>query len=30
LSSKDEEKLEKLLNALEEDDDVDSVYHNAD
>ena len=29
LSAEDEEKLQRLLDALEDDDDVDSVYHNA-
>jgi YebC/PmpR family DNA-binding regulatory protein len=29
LSEQDEEKLQKLIDALEEDDDVDAVYHNA-
>ena len=29
LSKEDEEKLKKLINALEEDDDVDSIFHNA-
>ena len=30
LSEEEEEKLQKLIDALEDDDDVDSVYHNAD
>jgi len=30
LSEKKEEKLEKLINAFEDDDDVDEVFHNAD
>ena len=30
LSLQDEEKLIKLIEALEEDDDIDRVYHNAD
>jgi len=29
LSKEDEEKLRKLIDALEEDDDVDSIFHNA-